>query len=134
MANDVENENIQAVRALGEHASAGRWDAVKPYISDEVVAILPAGLPFGGTYRGWQGYLDAIAKVGAFWADLRYAPSELTAVGNKVVAVTEIEGTVAKSGKVIKMPFVEVLEFNKGKVVRVTPFYHDTRALSDLAD
>ncbi|TAK35088.1 MAG: hypothetical protein EPO21_07390 [Chloroflexota bacterium] len=131
---ETENGNIEIVkRVLGEYL-AGGIDAIKPFIADDVAVHVPVSMPYGGrAYRGWQGYLDVIKAVRAFWSDTQLEGSEYAATGNKVICVSQLKARIAKTGKPYEGPVVEVWELRDRQIVSVTPFYYDTKAILDLA-
>jgi len=131
---EMENRNIEIVKGvLGEYL-AGGIDALKPFIADDVAVHVPVNMPYGGrAYRGWQGYLDVINAVRAFWANTKLEGSEYAATGNKVIVTSRLKARIAKTGKPYEGPVVEVWELRNGQIVNVTPFYYDTKAILDLA-
>jgi ketosteroid isomerase-like protein len=130
---DVAQQNLKIVEIMLANGHAGRWDIVKPYVSDDVVLHVPAGLPFGGDYQGWQGYMDILKKIGAFFTELKATPREFAIVGNKVVVMSRLSGCIAKNGRPISFPLTDVWELEDGKVVEITAFYYDTKEIADLA-
>ena len=131
---DAAQQNQKIVEVLLANGHAGRWDIVRPHIADDIVLHVPAGLPFGGDYRGWQGYTDILKKIGAFFTELKASPREFATVGNKVVVMARLSGRIAKNGKPISFPLTDIWELKDGKVVEITAFYYDTKAISDLAE
>ena len=130
---DVAQQNLKIVEIMLANGHAGRWDVVRPYVSDEIVLHVPPGLPFGGDYRGWQGYMNALKTIGAFFTELKSTPREFANVGNKVVVMNRLSGRIAKNGKAISFPLTDIWELKDGKVVEITAFYYDTKAIADLA-
>jgi ketosteroid isomerase-like protein len=125
-------KNEQIVRKMLENGLAGNYDAIRRHIADDYRCHLPAGLPYGGEYRGWDGYTEVFAKIVDFFADVSFGPNEILANDDKVVILSRIKGTVRKSGKSFDMPLVEVWELEGDMVTAVTAFYHDTKLLSEL--
>jgi ketosteroid isomerase-like protein len=131
---DVGQQNLKIVEIMLANGHAGRWDVVRPYLSDDVVLRLPPGLPFGGDYRGWQGYMDVLKKIGAFFTELKGTPREFAIMGNKIVVMNRLSGRIAKNDRLISFPLTDIWELKDGKVVEITAFYYDTKAIADLAE
>lgn len=64
---NTQDENIEIVRTMSANGILGRWDIVRQYVSDDLVMHVPPGLPFGGDYCGWDGYLRMFKELGAFY-------------------------------------------------------------------
>ena len=109
---------------------AGQEPVMKKYLAEDVVLSVTAGMPYGKDYIGLQGYRDIVGALMNSWTDLAFAPAEFATVGDKVIAVSRITGKLA-SGKAIDQPFCEIWELKNGKIVRVTPFYYDTKEIAD---
>lgn len=129
----TDNNALQIVKTMLDNGIVGNWDIVRPLVADDLVIFLPIGLPYGGTYRGWQGYRDVFAAMGEFWGDITFGPSEFFPAHNKVTIVSYLKGRVAKTGKSTSMPLAEVWEVRDGKVSRITAFYFDTKTIADAA-
>jgi ketosteroid isomerase-like protein len=130
---DVTKQNVKIVEIMLENGHAGRWDIVRPYVADELVLHVPPGLPFGGDYHGWQGYVDILKNIGAFFTELKGGTREIATVGNKVVVMNRLSGRIARNGKPISFPLTDIWELKDGKVVSITAFYYDTKEIYDLA-
>jgi len=131
MSDTDPQRNLQIVKTMTENGILGRWDIVKPLVADDLVMYVPEGLPYGGTYRGWQGYLDIFAAMGKFWSEFSVGPSQFSTYENKVAVISHLKAKVARTGNTISMPLAEVWEIRDGKVSVVTPFYFDTKLISD---
>ncbi|HTZ71657.1 MAG TPA: nuclear transport factor 2 family protein [Acetobacteraceae bacterium] len=130
---DEENESLKVVKTMAANGILGRWDIVKQYVSDDLVMHLPPGLPFGGDYLGWEGYLQTFKELGAFFTDLKSGEQEFACHGNKVIVMASLHGRIAKTGKPISFPITAIWTVEDGKVVDIVPFYYDTKTICDLA-
>jgi ketosteroid isomerase-like protein len=131
---DVGSENLRIVKTMLENGLAGRINIVRPYVSEDLTLNLPASIPYGRTYRGWQGYLDVLGEVGKFWKDVSFGPNEFALTeDNKVIVCSRLSGRIAKNDKPLTMPINEIWEIKQGKVVKITAFYYDTKLIHDLA-
>jgi uncharacterized protein len=132
--NEAAQKNVQIVQTLLANGHAGRWDIVRPLVADDVVLHLPKGLPFGGDYRGFEGYKEILAKIGGFFTELKGGPREFATVGSKVIVMTRLAGRIARNGRPISFPLTDIWEIRDGKVVEITAFYYDTREISAIAE
>ena len=130
---DAESENVKIVATMAENGIKGNWDIVRGYVSDDLVMHVPPGLPFGGDYCGWDGYLQVFKELAAFFADLKSGDTEVAAHGDKVIVMSSLSGRIAKTGKPVSFPITGIWRLKDGKVVEITPFYYDTKAICDLA-
>lgn len=129
---DLQNDNLAIVKTMAENGILGRWDIVRQYIADDLVMHVPPGLPFGGDYRGWDGYLQVFKELGSYFTGLKSAEAQFAAAGNKVIVMSTLSGQVARTGKPISFPITGIWELRDGKVVDIVPFYYDTKAIYDL--
>lgn len=133
MSATTQEKNLEIVKTMVANGILGNWDIVRPYIADDFECVQPAGLAYGGVYRGWDGYQKLFAGIGGFWSDPAFGPNEYAGVDDKVAVISTLRGTVASTGKKIVQPLVEVWELHAGKVTRITAFYYDTKEISDAA-
>lgn len=126
-------KNLEIVKIMLENGHAGRWEVVRPYVSDSLLMRVPASLPFGGDYHGWKGYTDILKAIVSFFSEIKAGPREFATVGEKVIVMATLTCRVASNGKSISFPLTDVWELKDGKVVQITAFYYDTKAIADLS-
>lgn len=131
---DVTDENVKIVRTMAANGILGRWGIVRQYVSDDLVMHVPPSLPFGGDYRGWDGYLQMFNALGAFFTDLSPAEAQFAACGDRVIVMTTLSGLIAKNRRPISFPITAIWEVKNGKVVDIVPFYYDTKRICDVAN
>jgi ketosteroid isomerase-like protein len=130
-----QQKNINIVRTTLDNARAGRLDDARPFFADDFILYEAEGLPFGGVYRGWQGYLEVLDKLNKFWSAGRaQASREFIPYGeNKVIIHFTLDGHITKNGKHVQMPIVAIWELKDGKIYSIRPFFFDTKLIADLA-
>ena len=111
----------------------GELDAMAALFSPEVEVFQASGLPYGGTYKGIEGFKEQVARILEFWQELSFDVSQLLANDEVVVAYGEWSGTVKATGKKVRFPMTEAWHFEQGKVVRILPIYGDTAAVQEAA-
>jgi ketosteroid isomerase-like protein len=127
------NDNVQIVRTMLDNGLAGRWDVVRPYVSDNLVLRVPKGLPFGGDLHGWDGYMQALKNLSGFFSDIKIGKTDLVPYGDKVIVVSSLTGRIAKNGNPVSFPLTEIWEVKDGKVVDILAFFYDTKTICDAA-
>jgi ketosteroid isomerase-like protein len=130
---DLEQKNLQIVQTLLANGHIGRWDIVQPLVADDVVLHVPKGLPFGGDYRGFEGYKEILGKIGGFFTEMKGSGREFATVGNKVIVMTTLSGRIAANGRPISFPLTDIWEIENGKVREITAFYWDTQEITATA-
>ena len=130
---NAQEANVEIVKTMAKNGILGRWDIVRQYVADDMVMHVPPGLPYGGDYKGWEGYQRCFKEMGTFFTELKGGNPEFASVGNKVIVMTTMSGRIAKNGKPISFALATIWEVKDGKVVDIVPFYYDTKAISDLA-
>jgi len=129
MTTDTATANVEVVKAM--LAGVGQEDVMKRHLSPEVVLSVPVGLPYGRDYEGLAGYSDIVGGLMAFWETFELDPPEFATAGDKVVVISRLRGTLKGSGRKVDQPFAEIWEIQDGKALRVTPFYYDTKSITD---
>jgi ketosteroid isomerase-like protein len=128
MKQSLQDRNIALVRSMSESFVAGRLEQVQSHIAPDMVMLLPAGLPYGGSYTGWSGYLAVATAIGGYFSDINFAPPQYVAGGDRVIAMTHLRATT-KSGRAVDMPLTEIWEIHDGMVHQIMAFYFDTKAI-----
>jgi ketosteroid isomerase-like protein len=128
MAQTLQADNVALVRSMSENFVAGRLDAVQSHIATDMKMHVPEGLPYGGVYTGWSGYLACATAIGGFYTDLSFAPPEYVAGGDRVIVMTHLKATT-RTGRAVDMPLTEIWELHDRLVHRITAFYFDTKAI-----
>ena len=124
--------NREVVETMIANGIIGRYDIVRQYIADDYTCNLPAGLPYGGDYVGWDGYTSIFDKMLDFFAEVAFGPNEYLADDGKVVVLSRIKGKLKRSGRAIDLPLIEVWRLDHGKVTNITAYYYDTKTICDL--
>jgi ketosteroid isomerase-like protein len=136
MANsEIQERNLHTVETGLDTARSGRMDAARPYFHDDMILIEAEGLPFGGTYRGWDGYMEVLGKLGKFWTGGRKQHSRafIPYGDDKVIMHHTLDGHIAKNGQHVEMPVMILIGLKDGKIASIQPFLFDTKKVSDLA-
>jgi hypothetical protein len=105
---------------------------IEKIISEDAVYHQAAGLPYGGTYKGFAEWMKMITKVTGY-VDLQIEeePQYFTNEDkNTVMMRFTIQCTSKKSGQKISMPLSEQFELKDSRIISIQPFYFDTNAFA----
>ena len=132
----METSNFSRVAILEKFLKLGRsrdMAALEAMTTEDIQIKQAPSLPFGGVYIGWAGYLEVTEKL---FGKLRKVHRELieTWAGPQcsLLAHFMLNAISKRTREEISMPLLEKWEFKDDKVAAITPFYYDTRKLSDL--
>lgn len=126
-----ENPNVAVARAYFKAAHRD-LDALLVLIDPEGAIYVPPSLPYGGFYRGHEGFRQAVAAYGRAWTDVESTDFEFFASGDTVMVLSRMRARAVTSGRTINMPVAELFRMKNGKVVEVWPFNYDTAAMLDV--
>jgi ketosteroid isomerase-like protein len=88
------------------------------------------GLPYGGEYRGEEGWRAFNRIVARTWDQFHVELKEVAAEGsNTLVVVFAIGGRSRRTGKSFDTTVMELWRFADGKVREIVPYYWDTHQL-----
>lgn len=107
---------------------------VKDLLDPDFVLIEPDGLPYGGTYRGPEGWWTLYRRILSTWTDLRN--ETLFILGNPdgedFAFMMRLTGRSSKTGKPFETTVMEHWVVRNGRVLSILPHYYDTKYLWDL--
>lgn len=112
----------------------GDFVSLEKLILKEAVYSQAEGLPYGGTYKGFQEWMEMFKKVPVYF-DLQLASDPILhsdSQNKSVVASFTVKFKSKKTGKEFTMPIMELFELKDGKILLVKPFYFDTKKITDL--
>jgi ketosteroid isomerase-like protein len=133
-SDNIREKNVSIVHGALANAKAGKLDQVEPLFPDEFVLYESEGLPFGGIYRGWKGYVEVLDKLKVFFAESKHVDREFLAIDDtRVLVHFTLDAKIAKNGQHFQMPIAAIWELKDGKIVSIRPFFFDTKRISDLA-
>jgi ketosteroid isomerase-like protein len=110
--------------------AAGDFEGLKQYLAPDFFCVEAESLPYGGTYHGFDGYVKLFTTIFGLWEDAEAEIESLIADQNSVAARVVLKGRVGDER--FSMPLCEVWDLRDGKIVKVTPYYFDTKVLADL--
>lgn len=89
-----------------------------------------ASLPYGGVYRGVDGWLSLCRAVVATWSKFRLTFLEFAGeAADSLVVRFAISGCSRRTLKPFESSVLELWRFKDGKLIRIAPYYFDTQLL-----
>ncbi len=113
----VASERLEMARRGIEAHNGGGFEALAGVLHDDVVAVVPAGLPNAGVYRGRDAFATMMAQWGEAWEEFRVEIGDLTEEGDAVLAEVTQRARGLGSGIEITMPAVYLIRFRDGRMV-----------------
>jgi len=121
----------EATRMMYGHAASGEWDKVATFMAEDFVIHEPAGLPYGGEWRGPDALQRLFAHIMGFWQEPVVEWVDLVGNDKHVVALLRFSMTVPGTGERIVQRVAEVTRFDaQGKMAEMHIHYFDTAAMA----
>ena len=116
----------------GDHDEAIKIQ--KSLLHDDFEIVEAPSLPYGGTYRGLDGWHELIRKIMKIWSGVRVTPLYTLGEpdGDRFAKMYRLSGASSATGKKFDTTIFELWEFKDGKIHRTRPYYWDTKELADL--
>ena len=90
-------------------------------------------LPYGGTHRGLQGYLQLVRTVFTAFRETRVEVDAMLSENDPVFVLARLTGRSRHGDTPIVMQVNEVWRVAEGRIHSVTPYYNDTARLNQIA-
>lgn len=122
-----ESANVQVVTSFVESFLALDVDGALAHIHPDVVAYEPAGLPYGGEFRGRDGFLNLAQKInGLVTFDVSEAKVH-EAGDDNVLVIFQVRFTSRETRAFIDTQVAEFYSLTDGQVSKINIFYKDTK-------
>lgn len=117
----------QFIAALGR----GDWGTMEAMIHPEFEVVEAEGLPYAGTYRGFEGWRRLSEAVLETWSSFRISAIEMHG-GDAESAIIRfaISGRSRRTGNPWESSILELWKFRDGRLARIDPYYFDTHLLA----
>ena len=109
--------NADAAKGAYGAFSSGDLEALKAGFAEDAEWITSDELPLGGVTRGVDEIMANFAQIPNYWSSFSVEPSEFLEAGDKVIVKGTQRGT-SKGGGSFEAPFLHLMEYRDGKVVR----------------
>ncbi len=132
---NLENDNYKVVAKYFESLFKTRdFTAIASIIEEGAIYSQAEGLPYGGTYVGFNEWTKMYAKSSEFFdLEIEKEPTYFSnAAKNEVIIYFTIKCKAKKSGKTLSMPISEHFDLKNGKITAIRPFYFDTKQFAEF--
>lgn len=127
-----QDRNIEAVREFYAAFCDGDFARMNAILSPDLILHEAEGLPYGGSYKGHEGFRDVMGKLLDHFADVAPVDMKIAAVDDLAMAYMTLLGTARSTGRKLEMPLCEVWTFRDGKIVEGRLLYFDTYAVRQI--
>lgn len=132
---NIETDNFKVAAQYYESFFKTKdFTAMAPLIEEGAIYTQAEGLPYGGTYVGFNEWIKMYTKSTEFF-DLQVEKDPVyfsDASKNEVIIYFTIKGKAKKSGKTLSMPISEHIDLKNGKITAVKSFYFDTKQFAEF--
>lgn len=132
---NLEADNFKVVAQYFECLFKTRdFNIMATIIEEDAVYNQAEGLPYGGTYKGFNEWTKMFAKSAELF-DLQIEKEPVyfsDASKNEVIIYFTIKCKAKKSGKTLSMPISEHFDLKDGKITGIRPFYFDTKQFAEF--
>jgi ketosteroid isomerase-like protein len=126
--------NVDEARAAYDAFSSGNMERLSEGFAEDAEWVTSDELPLGGVTSGREAILANFAQIPNYWSEFKVEPNRFLDCGD-VVIITGTQSATGEKGS-FESPFVHLMEFSGGKVVR-GEFHADSakalRALGSLS-
>ena len=124
-------ENANAVKERWEDFGRGDLDAAVSTTDANAEIVLPETLPWGGTYKGPDGFKEMIQKFLSNFESIDPQPTSFLEADDGETVIVTVEGAgTTKAGKELSGRSVWLYKVNDGKLMSAE-FFGDTAQARD---
>ncbi|MFC6882305.1 MULTISPECIES: nuclear transport factor 2 family protein [Actinomadura] len=101
-------------------------------LDPDFVLVEPASLPYGGEWRGPDGFLRFLETMNRVWS--RMGPKDPPVhveQGDTIVLLATLDAVGRATGRAIEVPVAQVVRFRAGLLLEARMFYFDTVAVNE---
>jgi ketosteroid isomerase-like protein len=99
-------------------------------LDPEFILVEAESLPYGGTYKGLEGWRELSASIVRQWAGFKLTLLEyISSSENSLVVRFRISGRSRKTRRQFDTTVLELWRFRDNRLLEVHPYYWDTYAL-----
>ncbi|MEO8534247.1 MAG: nuclear transport factor 2 family protein [Flavobacterium sp.] len=132
---NLETDNLKVVAQYYECLFKSRdFTTMATLIEQGAIYNQAEGLPYGGTFTGFEEWTKMYAKSAEFFElQIEKEPVYFSDVSkNEVIIYFTIKCKAKRSGKMLSMPISEHFDLKNGKITAIRPFYFDTKQFAEF--
>lgn len=128
---------VQAFEDACERAfTGGSMEDVFELLDPEVVIHEVDSVPYPGTFRGHEGFVQVGGGFQAAWEMV--GPLRYTLIGDadedKVVSIVQVDVKSRATGRPFDLRMTEIYTVRDGRIVDIDMYYRDTAAMAAVTD
>jgi ketosteroid isomerase-like protein len=110
----------------------GDFSIMEALLDAECVMYQSASLPYGGDWKGPEGFKAWMQAFSAAWTKLDVLEAEVFDAGDVAFSKIKVRAVARASGKQIDFDVLQSVKCANGKIVEFRPYYWDVPALLDV--
>jgi ketosteroid isomerase-like protein len=114
----VPASQLDLVRKAFAAYNRGDIDDLLELMAEDVVAVIPSGLPNDGIYHGRDGFLEMLGAWEEAWEEFRIEPIEFIEEGDAVIVPIRQFGRGRGSGIETEMELTQLMRVRSGRFVQ----------------
>ena len=125
----------RAYMAAGGPKDGGDFDALRSTLAPEAVMHQAANLPYGGEWRGHEGFERFFTAMSNAWSALEVFDVEYFEPadgGIRTVVSLRMVATSRATGQVMDRPMLQIVEVRDGRIHGFWPFYWDVAEVNQI--
>ncbi|MEV0247889.1 nuclear transport factor 2 family protein [Nocardia sp. NPDC050712] len=99
------------------------------HLDPDIVMYQASSLPYGGEWRGHDGFRDFIAAMGENWDGLWFDEQHFVSDAERVVVYSRGRLRARRTGRTLETSLLQWITFRDGLITAFRPYYHDTTAV-----
>jgi ketosteroid isomerase-like protein len=114
-------DNIQLVKSVMEALMSGNPEPLLAAITEDAVikAVIPAGTPISGEFRGREGFLRYLQALGEVMEVLEVQTHDYTASADNVVILGFERARMRRTGALMECDIATVIGVADGKITKL---------------
>ncbi len=107
----------------------GDFGVTAATLDPECVLYQPASLPYGGEWRGPEGFERWMKAFGEQWSSLEVKESKFYPVEDVVFSRSHVYAVARASGQAVDWPLLQFFRVRDSRIFELRPFHWDTAAM-----
>ena len=121
--------SVQTVQALYADFAQGNLSKILAVLNEHTSIHVPGSLPYGGVYKGRDGFIALMTAANATWDTLRMIPGTAVGSDEEVVMTGVFTGKAPAAAEGIRLPFLHLWKMPAGVITEIWLYSWDTAAL-----
>lgn len=118
----------------GFFTGAHDFGPVADLLHRDVVVFEPDSLPYGGEWRGHDGFERLLSAMQETWSSISAQDAHYVVDGETVIVLVTMVAEAAGTKRIARNAISELVRFRDGLISEVRPFYWDTAAVNRALD